>query len=182
LDKKISAVGGSEQTFLSDQRKNADIFTSLATGCTMNNTARIDFVDGNFKRVGEPTEAALKVLAEKICGSPVDSKSAFDFEKATKSKLKTIASLDFTSERKAMSTVVTGYKDDKCTLLKGAPDRIIAKCVGYMSLSGGSTPKPMSSDDREKIMKNVNSLAAKGLRCLAIAEIPNAGSLKNLTE
>lgn len=31
-------------------------------------------------------------------------------------------------------------------------------------------------------MKNVDSLAAQGLRCLAIAEIPNAGSLSNLTD
>lgn len=125
LNKKITAVGGSEQTYLTDLRKNADIFESLATGCTLNNSARIDFVEGNYKRVGEPTEAALKVLAEKISGCPVDNKSAFDFEKKMKSKLTTIASLDFTSERKAMSTVVTGYKNSKDTLLKGAPDRII---------------------------------------------------------
>ena len=31
-------------------------------------------------------------------------------------------------------------------------------------------------------MKNVDSLAAQGLRCLAFAEIPNAGSLSNLTD
>jgi magnesium-transporting ATPase (P-type) len=64
--KKISAAGGSEQTFMSDQRKNPSIFESLATGCTMNNSARIDMKNGNYSRVGEPTEAALKVLAEKM--------------------------------------------------------------------------------------------------------------------
>lgn len=81
LDKKIQAVGGSDQTFMSDKRKNPDIFSSLATGCTLNNSARIDFIEGNYKRVGEPTEAALKVLAEKINGTAMDAKSAFDFEK-----------------------------------------------------------------------------------------------------
>ena len=63
----------------------------------MNNSARIDFVEGNYKRVGEPTEAAMKVLAEKICGTPVDTKSAFEFEKKMNGKLKTMATLDFTS-------------------------------------------------------------------------------------
>jgi magnesium-transporting ATPase (P-type) len=118
LSSKISAVGGSEQSFLSDLRKNSAIFESLATGCTLNNSARIDFVEGNYKRVGEPTEAAMKVLAEKICGTPVDAKSAFDFGKKMNAKLNTIATLDFTSERKAMSTIVTGYKNEKDTLLK----------------------------------------------------------------
>jgi magnesium-transporting ATPase (P-type) len=131
---------------LSDLKKNSDIFESLATGCTFNSSARIDFVEDNYKRVGEPTEAAMKVLAEKICGTPVDAKTAFDFNKKMNAKLKTIATLDFTSERKAMSTIVTGYKNEKDTLLKGAPDRIIQKCTNYMSLSGGS--KPMSETDR----------------------------------
>ena len=180
LQKKILAVGGSEQTYMSDLRKNAELFESLATGCTLNNSARIDFVEGNYKRVGEPTEAALKVLAEKMVGAPLDNKSAFDFEKKMNAKLNTIATLDFTSERKSMSTVVTGYKNEKDTLLKGAPDRIIEKCTNYMSLSGGT--KAMSATDREQIMKNVSALSAQGLRCLAIAEIPNAGSLSNLTD
>lgn len=131
---------------MSDIRTNPDIFQSLATGCTLNNSARIDFVEGNYKRVGEPTEAAMKVLAEKICGTPVDVKSAFDFGKKVNAKLNTIATMDFTSERKAMSTIVTGYKNAKDTLLKGAPDRIVLKCSNYMTLSGGT--KPMSESDR----------------------------------
>jgi magnesium-transporting ATPase (P-type) len=67
----------------------------------------------------------MKVLAEKICGTPVDNKTAFDFNKKMNGKLSTIATLDFTSERKSMSTIVSGYKNEKDTLLKGAPDRII---------------------------------------------------------
>lgn len=147
LNKKISAATGSEQTFISDLRKNADIFESLATGCTLNNSARIDFVEGNYKRVGEPTEAALKVLAEKMVGAPLDNKSAFNFEKKMTAQLKTIATLDFTSQRKSMSTIVTGYKNEKDTLLKGAPDRVIEKCTKYMSLNGGT--KDMTATDRE---------------------------------
>lgn len=67
--------------FIQDKQSNADLFRSLAIGCTVNNTSRIDYVDGTFKRVGEPTEAALKVLAEKISGNPTNKDNAFDFEK-----------------------------------------------------------------------------------------------------
>ena len=165
---------------MSDSRKNSSLFEALAVGCTINNQARIDFEGNEYKRVGEPTEAALKVLAEKISGYPTDSSNAFDFEKKTKAKVSTIATLDFTSERKAMSTIVTGYKNDKDTLLKGAPDRIIEKCTSYMTLSGGV--KEMSASDKANIMSNVNNLAAQGLRCLAIAEIPNAGKLSHLSD
>ena len=47
-----------------------------------------------------------------------------------------IAQLDFTSKRKAMSTIVSGYKNEKDILLKGAPDRVVQKCIKYMSFDG----------------------------------------------
>lgn len=83
--------------FKQDLKTYGQLFTSLATGCTYNNSARIDVEGNTFKRIGEPTEAALKVFAEKICGSPTDAKNAFNFEKQVKSKLSTVATLDFTS-------------------------------------------------------------------------------------
>jgi hypothetical protein len=49
-----------------------------------------------------------------------------------------------------------------------------------MTLNGGT--KQMTEDDRTKIMKSVSNIASKGLRCLAIAEIPNAGTLSHLTD
>jgi magnesium-transporting ATPase (P-type) len=77
----------------------------------MNNNSRIDYENDDFKRVGEPTEAALKVLAEKLYGNPTSVESAFNFDKACKGRLNVIAELDFTSKRKAMSMVVSGYKN-----------------------------------------------------------------------
>jgi Ca2+-transporting ATPase len=40
----------------------------------------------------------------------------------------------------------------------------------------------MSDQDRRAFMKSINELASQGLRCLAIAEIPNAGALSNITK
>ncbi len=45
--------------------------------------------------------------------------------------------MDFTSDRKTMSTVVTGFNGNANTLLlKGAPERVIDKCVSYKLANG----------------------------------------------
>jgi len=165
--------------FANDSEASPDVFRSLATGCSYNNAARIDLVDGVFTRVGEPTEAALKVVAEKMCGNPTNQKSAFLFDDSLKSTLSTIATLDFTSQRKAMSTVVSGYKNSKDTLLKGAPDRILEKCTSVNCLDG---KKKLGKADRAKLLEQISELAGMGLRCLAVAEIEKAGALSGIDE
>ena len=39
----------------------------------------------------------------------------------------------------------------------------------------------MSDRDRRAFIKEINEIASKGLRCLALAEIPNSGKLSNIT-
>ena len=129
---------------MTDFNNNKELFKAICFGCTLNNNARIDLKDGDFVRVGEPTEAAMLVLAEKICGNPVDNQSAFKLGKETAAKHPVIAQMDFTSERKAMSTIVSGYKNSSDILLKGAPDRILKKCTGYYMLNGQHAPVPMT--------------------------------------
>lgn len=106
--------------FAKERLEFEPLIVSIATGCTLNNRAEIKNKDGDYTKVGEPTEAALKVLAEKL----YPQKSGSYSEKRN-SEIKSIATLDFTSERKAMSTVVSNYKNQKDLLVKGAPDRII---------------------------------------------------------
>jgi Ca2+-transporting ATPase len=121
----------------------------------------------------------LVVFAEKLYGKPECTDSAFKFNKEIGEKVTKIATLDFTSERKSMSTIVRGYKNAKDTLMKGAPDRVIAKCTHFSGLAG---VKEMTDSDRKALLSQVGEMASKGLRCLAIAEIPNAGKLSGLTE
>jgi len=160
------------------------IFGSIAIGCTINNAASVQHKDGQYVRIGEPTDAALKVFAEKLCGEATDSTNAFDFEKKAQSAVKKIATLDFSSERKAMSTVVTGYRNEKDLLLKGAPDRILDKCTNFMSISGAGPEhsKPLTSAIRNKISEQIRDLSSQGLRVIALAEVPKAGRLSGLTE
>ena len=53
--------GFSEQKFASSAS-----FKHFAMVCSTNNRSTIGFEDGSFKKYGEPTEAAMKVLAEKM--------------------------------------------------------------------------------------------------------------------
>jgi len=96
--------------------------------------------------MGEPTEAALKVLAEKIgkydVAGPTQMTSAktnpMSYSKYLMEGVSTVATLDFSSERKCMSTIVSGYggRNSNCVLLKGAPERVVEKCSKVMSSSG----------------------------------------------
>jgi len=70
-----------------EQKKNPranrpDMIERLSIGSVFNNTSRVyaDKSTGTFVKHGEPTEAALKVLADKLMGEPNDISSAFKYE------------------------------------------------------------------------------------------------------
>jgi magnesium-transporting ATPase (P-type) len=115
----------------------------IATVCTLNNKSGIVYEDDKFNKQGEPTEAALKVAAEKL--GQFDNKfNKVDYTKIPTGygnylgqTITTIATLDFTSERKTMSTVVKGFENNANTLLlKGAPERVIEKSKTYKKEDG----------------------------------------------
>ena len=60
-----------------------DIFRALSVGCTVNNRAEIQKKGSQYVRVGEPTEAALKVLSEKMNGS----KNGMEFDAKCKQSI-----------------------------------------------------------------------------------------------
>jgi len=128
-------------------------FKHLAMICSSNNRASIFWNEdketaskSKFKLLGEPTEAALKVLAEKI--GHYDSKGPTQKANAKKNPtsygnyleegVTEIATLDFSSERKAMSKIVKGYagQQGNQVLLKGAPERVLEKCTKIMNEDG----------------------------------------------
>lgn len=65
---------------------------------------------------------------------------------------KKVATLDFSSERKAMSTLIQkdGEKSN-WVLLKGAPERILRKCDGFMT-ADDSAVKFKNDGEKEKII------------------------------
>eukprot|EP00286_Rhodomonas_abbreviata_P025566 CAMPEP_0181303462 /NCGR_PEP_ID=MMETSP1101-20121128/8572_1 /TAXON_ID=46948 /ORGANISM="Rhodomonas abbreviata, Strain Caron Lab Isolate" /LENGTH=1146 /DNA_ID=CAMNT_0023409039 /DNA_START=38 /DNA_END=3478 /DNA_ORIENTATION=- len=130
---------------------------------------------GVWERIGESTEAALKVLAEKVGllkeddvvkqGSDTPAHDYFDthYDK--------LATLEFNRERKSMSVLVGADGDEKGTLLvKGATEMLLKRCT-KVRLSDGTTVA-LSNDHRQKLIDFVESHYASGdmaLRCLGHA-------------
>ena len=110
----------------------------IATICAINNKAGVRYENGQYNKLGEPTEAALKVFAEKLgrydtkLGNVDYTKEPEAYSKFLGLTVHKVSTLDFTSERKLMSTVVTGFVDrGNSTLIKGAPERVIERCATY---------------------------------------------------
>ena len=104
---------------------------------------------------GEPTECALVNFAAGE-GFPKDTLKA-DFPR--------MAEAPFDSIRKMMSTLHT------CTqgvmqFTKGAPDEVLAHCTRVLTEQG---IRPMTNEDRQRIMTQNKSMADKALRVLACA-------------
>ena len=123
-------------------------FKHMAMVASLNNRAKIYYSeeDKAFKFIGEPTEAALKVFAEKLgaydinapTGTANQKKKPQSYADFLSKGVEEVATLDFSSERKAMSRVVKGYNFNRenTVLLKGAPDRVIEKCSKIMTQDG----------------------------------------------
>ncbi len=109
--------------------------------------------------VGDPTEAALVVLAAKG-GLDVDE---------TRRVYPRIAEVPFDSEYKLMATFhdmeQDGRKVVRC-LVKGAPDVLLARSSQIRDHDGSDIP---ADGVREKVLAENDRLAADGLRVLAVA-------------
>lgn len=176
--------------------------SSLAKICSLCNESAIEYNEGKYVRVGEPTEAALKVLVEKI-GFPEDPAKQAQFEALKKSdpakavqfcnehwqqQHTKLAILEFSRDRKSMSVLCSkGEGPQRSTrsasananilFVKGAPEGVIERCT-HIQLGDGSI-KPLSDVGRQVLLAQVSSLARKSLRCLALAkkeDLPQLGS------
>jgi Ca2+-transporting ATPase len=109
--------------------------------------------------VGDPTEAALVVLAEKG-GVDVDE---------TRRVYPRVAEVPFDSEYKFMATFHEleegGRKIIRC-FVKGAPDVLLARSSHVRDAAGAALP---AEGARERVMAENDRIAGEGLRVLAIA-------------
>lgn len=175
---------------------DAEILTVKGENTT-NNSIQKDFeattkLEGyTFSRVGEPTEAALCTLVEKICrtsaprGSssgnsilplsldmnappPLEEEIGSYHVGKIRSKYPRMATLEFSRDRKSMSVLSYSTETNKTRLLvKGAPNLLIERC-SKIKLQNGQIV-PISSKLRSKILKKVTDLASRPLRCIALA-------------
>lgn len=159
----------------------------IATISSLCNEARIVYQDGKYERIGEPTEAALKVLVEKLLipGQP-RSEDPFvacsQYTKYWEGKYIKLATLEFSRDRKSMSVLCRAWNGGGNRLfVKGAPDMLLTRCT-KLRLSSGKTV-PLTNEMRAKILSKVNSMAIRPLRCLGLAlkEGGELGALNKLT-
>ena len=132
-----------------------DLRPALVTAVLCNNSALAD--DGGI--VGDPTEAALVVLA---------AKADIDAE-VERGRCPRIAEIPFDSAYKFMATFHR-HPDHPGHLLvcvKGAPEVLLDRCGRFADSVDGE--QPIDDARRRELERDIEVLAARGLRVLAIA-------------
>ncbi|WZY97374.1 hypothetical protein YC2023_069703 [Brassica napus] len=132
----------------------------------------------SYEKIGESTEVALRVLAEKVGLPGFDSMpSALNMlskhERAAycnhywENQFKKVYVLEFTRDRKMMS-VLCSHKQMDVMFSKGAPESIIARCTKLLCNSDGSVV-PLTAAARAELESRFHSFGDETLRCLALA-------------
>ncbi|OHD70717.1 MAG: ATPase, partial [Spirochaetes bacterium RBG_16_49_21] len=105
---------------------------------------------------GDPTEAALVVLAQKA-GLPKSS---------LRMKNPRVEELPFSSERKRMTTIHDTTSDGRQAFMKGAPETVLDRCNRFHD---GQTVRELTEDIRTKILKTNEDMASNAFRVLGFA-------------
>ena len=118
--------------------------------------ARVERHDGRWGCVGDPTEGALLVLARKV---------GVEREVAERSAPR-VREFPFESERQRMSTVHLLPSGSHQVLAKGSPEAILPLCK---AVRVDSSAWPLTPEQEQRILADVDALAVKGMRVLAFA-------------
>ncbi len=118
-----------------------------------NNDAKIEERGGRWVAVGDPTEAALKVLAYKA---------------GLRESEERVGEIPFSSERKRMSTI---HRTEEGFLMyvKGAPEIVISLSTRILV---DGREEPLTPELREAVLAAVEQMASQGLRNLGFAYKP----------
>jgi Ca2+-transporting ATPase len=138
--------------------ENVDLIkkSNVAKISILCNDSQLMEENGEYKIKGQPTEAALLVMASKICESIEE----------TKKKYPRISDIPFSSKRKMMTTIHKLGDNSKFAAVKGAPEVILKKCN---RTEADGNEKRLDEDMRKHILKTNNELAKDALRVIALA-------------
>jgi len=180
--------------FHNGKKINGNDFVGLeemATVSIMCNDSAIDFNDTKnaFEKVGEATETALIVLAEKINPYAVTKsggrlEAAKAVRKDMEGKWKKEFTLEFSRDRKSMSTYCTPKKPTRLgngakIFVKGAPEGVLDRCT-YVRI--GTEKVPMTPAMKQTILETAVAYGTgrDTLRCLALATADTPISPKDM--
>ncbi|MHA1962216.1 MAG: cation-translocating P-type ATPase [Candidatus Thorarchaeota archaeon] len=112
--------------------------------------------DNDFSIIGDPTEGAILVAAEKACITQAD----------TMEKYEEVVEMSFDSKRKRMTMVVRDAENQLWAFVKGAPEVILDLCT-HMYVSGDVVE--IDEDGKTQVLQVNTDLAGKAMRVLAFA-------------
>ncbi|KAG6583455.1 Calcium-transporting ATPase 4, endoplasmic reticulum-type [Cucurbita argyrosperma subsp. argyrosperma] len=163
---------------------NLQMLAKIAAVC---NDAGVEKSGHHFVANGMPTEAALKVLVEKM-GLPegYDSSSA-DINgdvlrccHAWNKNEQRIATLEFDRDRKSMGVITTSSSGKKSLLVKGAVENLLDRS-SFIQLLDGTIVK-LDSDSKRYLLDYLREMSSSALRCLGFAykeDLPEFSSYNN---
>ncbi|KAI8099074.1 SERCA-type calcium-translocating P-type ATPase [Halteromyces radiatus] len=177
----VTLPDGSIVTSLPAKNK---VIRDIARICSLCNDARIAYDETNdsYNNIGEPTEAALQVLVEKLgTDNDVYNNSLLSLSKNKRTTAcndyftqqnERHATLEFTRDRKSMSVIVSSGHDTSL-LVKGAPESILERCT-YVATHDTAAPVPLTADIREALNAKISEYGqGLALRCIGLAKVEN---------
>ena len=122
---------------------------------TMCSDSRIEYIEGKYIAIGEPTETAIVNAA---LNRNINKNELYKIRERIKD-------IPFDSNRKMMSTI---HKDESSYLVitKGAPDVLLKRCYKYFD---GVGEENLNSNIISRIERRNSEMAEKALRVIAVA-------------
>ena len=143
------------------------------------NNASVHYDNSEWKTVGDPTEVALTVAAQKANAGPRYWTDQLGYRK--------VFERAFDSERKLMSSAYASSQSEITVLCKGAPEELLRKCTSYLPVNNTGSSSLTSSDEKQVPMDEEfatlvtdesSRMASQGLRVLGLAMKTSAADMQ----
>ncbi|KAI5199731.1 calcium ATPase [Aureobasidium subglaciale] len=180
------AITTSNGQTLQNAATSSSTIAQIAEVAALCNDARLayDSEKDVYNNVGEATEGALRVLAEKIGTRDASVNSArstlapedriHHASKHWETSTPRLATYEFARDRKSMSVLVQDGSSQRL-LVKGAPESIIARCR-YVLVGTKGTRMALTDNISALLSKEVVDYGNRGLRIMALASVDNISS------
>lgn len=164
------ADGGIQDWPANNMDQNLQMIAKVAALC---NDAGVEQSDNHFVSSGMPTEAALKVMVEKMGlpnGSQHVSSSSDDLLRCCRTWTtleRRIATLEFDRDRKSMGVIVSSGSGKNTLLVKGAVENLLERS-SFVQLFDGSIAE-LDQVAKNAILDSLHDMSGSALRCLGFA-------------
>ncbi|GAB4833700.1 Calcium-transporting ATPase 4, endoplasmic reticulum-type [Ancistrocladus abbreviatus] len=154
-----------------DMDANLQMIAKIAAVC---NDASVVQSENKYVTSGMPTEAALKILVEKMglaegsndCSQERAGNILWCCQRWNKIEQR-IATLEFDRDRKSMGVIINSSSGKKSLLVKGAVENVLERCISIQLLDG--TVVELDDNTRRLILEALHEISSSALRCLGFA-------------